>query len=92
MDKSFEKKMMIIVILLTVCTVLTICFNYRDESFEKKMTIIVILLSVCTVLAICLCVVNVRNDFTDLPVFYKGYLGRLVTVSCHPYFHMFLPK
>jgi hypothetical protein len=48
----------------------------RDESFEKKITIIVILLSVCTVLAFCLCIVNVKNDYTDLPVFYKGYLGR----------------
>jgi hypothetical protein len=51
---------------------------FRDESFEKKITIIGVLLSMCTVLAFCLCIVNLRNDYSDLPVFYKGYLGRSV--------------
>jgi len=54
---------------------------FREEIDRKKLTIISILLLCCGVLALILYFVNNHQDFQELDVFYRGYMGRRLLVQ-----------
>ena len=52
-----------------------------DSIFKSKLSIVIVFIILCVVGGIILSVVQISNDFHQLMVFYKGYMGRKLFIK-----------